>query len=380
MQTVTARVRLHADHMARSAPPDCADRSYRICNSRSRLSGFLGGTERSPTIDRVFQRPAISTARTMLDALRPLPAAPPCHVERVSSGLRLLDLALGGGFRRAAVHELLAPVDGAAVLTVALLTAFRALRDRPAAWVLVVEDQRGPHPPAVARFGWPLERLMVIRAVSPLDQLWVCEQALRAPLVVLVASLRRLDAHASRRLQLAAERGGSLGLLIRHDARPGHTFAESRLRFDPAPVLVRAAHEPRTSASGLDGRATSVESHELRPFGDRPGHRAAQPATISSRSIPPASVSMTDRVICLGPPPRCVRVSVLKLRHATPPEPFLLQIPDIADSPECAADVAVSDRAANVTVSRCITTADGPIFDGFNHDAHSLSAPAASCG
>ena len=51
----------------------------------------------------------------------------------------------------------------------------------------------------------------------------------------MILPLRSLDARVSRRLQLAAETGGNLGLLIRSDIRGGPTFAASRLRFEPLP-------------------------------------------------------------------------------------------------------------------------------------------------
>jgi len=164
------------------------------------------------------------------------------------------------------VHELLAPVDGAPVRSVALLAAGRAAGEHR--WILYVDTGGDFYPPGAAQLGVPLERLLVVRAARRVDALWVSEQALRCRAVAaVVLPVRRVDAYISRRLQLAAESGGGLGLVIQSEPRPGHTFAASRLRLDP-----------------LLGEAET----------------------------------------------RRVLVSVLKLREGRPPEPFVLELPDAA--------------------------------------------------
>jgi hypothetical protein len=132
----------------------------------------------------------------------------------------------------AAVHELVEAKEGAAAWSVALRAATQAAGRNK--WVFCIDTQQELYPPAVAQLGVPLERLMVVRTPRPADALWVCEQALRCRAVAaVVLPLRAIDAYASRRLQLAAEAGGSLGLLICRDQQDGHTFAASRLRLEP---------------------------------------------------------------------------------------------------------------------------------------------------
>lgn len=187
--------------------------------------------------------------------------------ERCPSGLAALDAALDGGFWRAAVHELLDPSGAAAVRTVALRVAAHAAG--AAEWILWLDAAGDFYPPPAVALA-PLGRLIVVRARAPSERVWVCEQALRCRAVAaVVAPLSQLDAHVSRRLQVAAEIGGGLGLLLRSDARPGHTFAAVRLRFDPLPG------------------ATTV---------------------------------------------RRAQVTVLKLREGKPARPFVLELPDAADS------------------------------------------------
>lgn len=178
----------------------------------------------------------------------------PARWPRCPSGLAALDAALGGGFARGAIHELLAPWGGAAAHTVALLTATRAA-DRQR-WIFYIDTRQDFYPPGAAQLGVPLERLVVIRAVARSDALWVCEQTLRCRSVAaVVLPLRSLEAYASRRLQLAAEAGGNLGLLVGSDEAGGRTFAATRLRFEP---LVGEPGTRRMSVSILKLRGSAV--------------------------------------------------------------------------------------------------------------------------
>ena len=65
-----------------------------------------------------------------------------------------------------------------------------------------------------------MKRLLVIRANEASDELWAIDQALRCEAVAAVWAPtqhleHRLDSRCLRRWQLAAEQGGTLGLLLR---------------------------------------------------------------------------------------------------------------------------------------------------------------------
>lgn len=214
---------------------------------------------------------------------------------RHATGLAALDALLDGGFAEGAIHELVAGKEAAAVDAVAwraastaagapcgiptmqspgaavidvqrasgpfqaswfggvavpshpfaLLPPHRPIpahRDSPACsvaaaprrWLVYIDSAASLFPPALALMGVPLERLLVVRVSRVTDVLWTFEQCLRCRAVAaVIAPLRELDAYISRRLQLAAEQGGSLGFLLRPDVHVGHTFAATRLRFDP---------------------------------------------------------------------------------------------------------------------------------------------------
>jgi len=208
---------------------------------------FAGGTPALPTAGEAPAATDNSVAWTpknprlaeLAEQIRQLHYRGRTPPPRCPSGLPALDAALGGGFVMAAVHELVAANEGAPAHSMALRMAAQAAGRHK--WIFYIDTQQELYPPGVAQLGVPLGRLMVVRTVRSADALWVCEQALRCQAVAaVVLPLRSIDAYASRRLQLAAEAGGSLGLLICQDQHGGHTFAASRLRIEP---LVHLADE-----------------------------------------------------------------------------------------------------------------------------------------
>jgi protein ImuA len=120
------------------------------------------------------------------------------------------------------------------------------------------------YPPGLQQLGTPLGRLLVIRTHHALDLLWACEQALRCRAIgAVIAKPERLDAYSSRRLQLAAETGGGLALLLRDAATMGRqpTFAASRLQFDP----VTNEWSPGRESAGRRMQVTVLKLREAAP-------------------------------------------------------------------------------------------------------------------
>ncbi len=178
-----------------------------------------------------------------------------------STGLAELDAALGGGLRAGAVHELVGEVGGAAALVVALRVAARAtLRS---GWLIYVDSAGDFYPPGAEQRGVALGRLLVVRPTGSADALWATEQALRCRAVgAVVLPVRRLEAAMSRRLQLAAESGGGLGLIVRPDPQGEPTFAATRLRVTTGvgrPGGVRLRIEVLKQVGGRPGAAVEVE-------------------------------------------------------------------------------------------------------------------------
>jgi hypothetical protein len=124
-------------------------------------------------------------------------------------------------------------------------------------WIFYIDTLGWLYPPGAAQLGVPLERLIVLRGVHGAAALWAAEQVLRCRAVAaMILPVQQLDATAARRLQLAAEHGGGLGLLLRRQAEgvAGATFAATRLRFDSLPMPTSEPHTRVTVLKQRDGR------------------------------------------------------------------------------------------------------------------------------
>jgi protein ImuA len=172
---------------------------------------------------------------TLQAAIRRLERAVPRPIAAPVPLAPMLDAALpGGGMARAALHEVLAADAGAATGFVALL-AGRA--GGPVLWV-APHGTPAPYPPGLAAYGLDPETLLVAQPQAR-DLLWTVEQALRCPALGAVIFLGTAPGlAAARRLQLAAEAGGTLGLLLRPDhPAPPPSPAHTRWRVAALPSL-----------------------------------------------------------------------------------------------------------------------------------------------
>lgn len=138
-----------------------------------------------------------------------------------------------GGLPLGGLHELLSDAPGHATGFAALLLARAQARlaRRAALWIAAEPDA---YLPGLAGLGVDGTRLFLLRAPHQRDALWAAEEALRSPAIaaVLLLGNRALDMTAARRLQLAAETGGGIALLLREEASsPGPTTALTRWRI-----------------------------------------------------------------------------------------------------------------------------------------------------
>jgi protein ImuA len=152
----------------------------------------------------------------------------------ISTGCQALDRLLpAGGLLRGTLVEWLAADEASGAACLALAAAREACRDDGP--LLVVDGEEKFYPPAAALAGIDLERLIVVRVHQPRDETWALDQALRTPgLGAVLGWTRQLSQRAARRLQLAAEASGGLGLLVRPEqARHEPCWAEARLLVRP---------------------------------------------------------------------------------------------------------------------------------------------------
>jgi len=159
------------------------------------------------------------------------------HNLPLRSGCNALDHLLPeGGFRRGTLVEWLSPGEGIGAGTLALLAARGACQNGR---MLAVLDPRGEFcPTAAVRLGITPEQLLVVQPQGAADHDWAIDQVLHSPAVAAVLAWpKTIDVRTFRRWQLAAEEGGSLGLLLRPAAaRSEPSWADLRLLVEPQPI------------------------------------------------------------------------------------------------------------------------------------------------
>jgi protein ImuA len=209
-------------------------------------------------------------------------------------GVPAIDLALGGGFARGALHEISAAGEAhvAAAAGFAIgLSSFRgasaasepaiqkqiqrshldsgsAPSARPGMTVWIAEDMAlaesgAPYGPGLETFGLRPERLLTVAAARTRDLLWAMEEALRCRAVhAVIGELRagELDGVAVRRLSLAAGESGALALLLR--AAPSRDASTAATRWivgaaPSLPVIPRRARNERTRNPETDSEIAS---------------------------------------------------------------------------------------------------------------------------
>ncbi len=133
---------------------------------------------------------------------------------------------------RGGLIEWLSDAKGAGGTSLAVLAIQPAVENE--LWVFV-DGPRQLHAAGFASLALDFRRMVIVKPERAADVLWVAEQALRTRGVgAVVCEVDRLSPAAFRRLQLAAETGGSLGILLRPERiRHQPSWAEYRLLVRP---------------------------------------------------------------------------------------------------------------------------------------------------
>lgn len=216
----------------------------------------------TPALDMAAERSTHSGHSAILEQLARL-----CRNGRVAdtaprttlpSGFQVLDdLLPGGGWPLGALTELMPDAAGLGELSL-LLPALARLTDS-GRYLALIEPPWVPQAAALVQQGVALERVWILRTPGPQAALWAAEQILRCPAIgaMLAWPTASLADRSIRRLQLAAEAGGSLGVLYRPppaalEASP----AALRLRLHAAPCggLCIEIHKARGSSFSLQQR------------------------------------------------------------------------------------------------------------------------------
>lgn len=224
-----------------------------------------------PKLARLLEHPAIWRGRSA------------ARRSGLPSGFAALDEHLPGqGWPRTGLIEILVARFGSGELTVLLPTLAALTRAAAARWCVWIAPPLIPFAPALVAAGIALDRVAVVGGARPLDHpteshspllttcsarqdarfrgdpgMWAFEQTLRSGACdVVLGWARRLRWREIRRLQLAAERGRTLGVLFRPQrAARESSSAVLRLGLEPLRTGIRVTL--------LKGRSTRRETIDL---------------------------------------------------------------------------------------------------------------------
>lgn len=152
----------------------------------------------------------------------------------LASGYPRLDSYLpGGGWPRHALTEILLEHYGTGELQLLMpaLARLSQSREESAGWIAWIAPPFEPYPPALQQWGINLSRVLVVRPKAATEALWAAEQALSSgncAAVLLWSDV--LDDSASRRLQLAAEKGQGWAIAFR-SLKAKHQVSAAALRI-----------------------------------------------------------------------------------------------------------------------------------------------------
>lgn len=197
----------------------------------------------------------------------------------VAFGVASIDARIGGGLAAAGLHEFYAasPEDGSAAAAFALMIAMRGVAgDAPVLWVREDKGERAGGrlcAAGLAELGFDPDRLVQINAPDTLAVLRAAADSVKCGEVGAVViepwgKAPLLDLTASRRLSMAANVSGVLTLMLRIDAVPVPSAAQTRWEVASAPSVPLAANAPGFPAfdisllrhrGGISGLAARLE-------------------------------------------------------------------------------------------------------------------------
>ena len=193
-----------------------------------------------------------------------------CRDKHIATGHGALDSALGGGLARGRVHELFAAEvdDGPSAAGFAAMLALRTVgRRTPIFWLRTDEaERRGGlvHAPGLIELGGDPDSLVLGQAPDAKGLLKAAADAARCPgLGALIVEAHGkcvgIDLTASRRLALAVEQSGATLFLLRLEAEPTPSAADTRWAVSSAP------------SEALEGNAPGAPTFEIELLRRRSG-------------------------------------------------------------------------------------------------------------
>jgi hypothetical protein len=179
-------------------------------------------------------------------------------IRHVASGHPEIDALLpAGGWPERGLIELLLDEYGIGELKLVMPLLRRANPDTAAVtesrWIAWLAPPFLPYAPALSNEGLMLERQLIVRTLQANEVWWAMEQVLRSGTCAAVLGwVERADGHVLRRLKLAAEQGGSAGILFR-------------------PTCYRSQASPANLRAVLRGAGKDLEIEVFKSQGGRTG-------------------------------------------------------------------------------------------------------------
>ncbi len=156
-------------------------------------------------------------------------------------------------------------------------------------WAALVNPPYIPYAPALANAQINLERLLIIDSGTDAHTLWATEQVLRAGIfAAVVAWVERSSAQKQRRLQIAAETGGTWATVFRPaSARTEHSPAALRIVISNADNI----GSDHLSLDIFKSRGSNQQTVSIDPIEFDQPQGVEWPGFVSSESCPLACVS-----------------------------------------------------------------------------------------
>lgn len=129
-------------------------------------------------------------------------------------------------FPKNAIHEFLTLVPEHAAACSGFIAGILHKLMQDGGACLWISANRSLFPPSLKSFGVEPDRIIFVDLQQEKDVLWAMEEALKCEgLAAVIAEVREVSLTASRRLQLAVEKSGVTGLVLRNDAHRLSTTA-----------------------------------------------------------------------------------------------------------------------------------------------------------
>ncbi|WP_348769817.1 hypothetical protein [Sphingopyxis sp. PAMC25046] len=180
----------------------------------------------------------------------------------LASGHAPFDDALGGGLALGRTHEFFAAdaLDATSAAAFAALIALRTPGKAPLIWLRTADANKRSgriYAPGIAELGGDPDRLLLVEAADPKMLLACANDAIRCTgsAAVIVESWGKfplLDLTAGRRLALGARDAGTTLLMLRLNAVPTPSVAETRWSVAAVPSHALEANAPGAPAFDLE--------------------------------------------------------------------------------------------------------------------------------